>query len=61
VSELVNFSSLSNRLELSSDHFSDWLCWPFSIKKDPPVSLDGAKLLLKFIFKNNVSVTNSKI
>jgi hypothetical protein len=53
-SELVEFSSLSNPLDLCSDHFLG-----IGINK-PKVWLDGAILPPKFVFKNNKSLTNSK-
>ncbi len=51
--ELVEFVSLSNPLELCSDHFHARLCQPAGIIKDPSVWLDGAGPPPKYIFKNN--------
>jgi hypothetical protein len=63
MSELVRVSSLSNLLDLCSDHFPGWLCWPGGINKDLTVWLDGARRrpAPKYIYKNNMSLTNSKI
>jgi hypothetical protein len=59
--EFVKFLTLSNPLEQGSDHFCCRLCLPGSINKDPTVWLDGARPPSKYIFKNNLSLTNSKI
>ncbi len=61
MSNLVEFVSLSNPFDQCSDHFIDWLCRPRGINKYPTVWLDGDRLLPKNIFKNNISLTNSKI
>ncbi len=45
----------------ATDHFPGWLHWPGAINKDPPVWLDGSRSPPKYIFKNNMSSTNSKI
>jgi hypothetical protein len=47
----VKFSSLSNPLELCSDHFIGQRCQPGGINKDPTIWIDGARLPLKYIFK----------
>jgi hypothetical protein len=60
MSGLVKFLSLSNSLELCSDHFPSWLCRPGGINKDPTVWPDGARPSL-YIFKNNFSWTNLQI
>ncbi len=59
--ELVEFVSLSNPLELCSDHFHARLRQPAGIIKDPSVWLDGAGPPPKYIFKNNMGLTNSYI
>jgi len=41
--ELVHFLSLSNPLELCSDHFLGLLCQSGGINEDPTVGLDGAR------------------
>ncbi len=61
MSELVKLSSLSNPLELCSDHFSGQLCWSGGIKKDPTVWLDVALPPLKYDLKNNMNIANSNI
>jgi hypothetical protein len=60
-SELVEFLSWSNPLELCSDHFPGWLCWPEGINEDPTVWPDGTRPPHKYVLKNNLSSTNSKI
>jgi hypothetical protein len=42
MSKLVEFLSLSNPLEICSDHFPGSLCQPGSINKDNSVLLDVA-------------------
>jgi hypothetical protein len=49
MSELVKVSSLSNPLELCSDHFSCWLCRPYGINKDLTVWFDGARPAPKYV------------
>jgi hypothetical protein len=61
MSELVEFLSLSNPLELCSDHFPNWLYQQGGIYKDPTVWIDGASPPQKHIFKNNMNLANSKI
>ncbi len=61
MSKLVKFLSLSNLLELCSDHFPSWLCKLRGVNKDPTVWLDGARPPPMYNFKNNMSLTNSKI
>ncbi len=56
--KLAKFLILSNPMELGSNHFPSW---PEGINKDPTVWPDGARLPPKYIFKNNMSMTNSKI
>ncbi len=58
MSDLEKLSSLSNLLELCSDHFPGQLCQPGDINKDPTVWLDGARPPPKYI--KNMSSTNSK-
>jgi hypothetical protein len=60
-SEFVKFLSLSNPLQLCSDHFSDRLCEPGGINMDPTLWLNGARPSPKYVFKNNMSLSNSKI
>jgi hypothetical protein len=48
---------LSNPLELCSDHYPDSAG---AINKDPTVWLDEARPHPKHVFKNNMSLTNSK-
>ncbi len=57
---LVKFLSLSNPLELCSDHFPGWLCWLGGISKDPTVWLDRVRPPPKYTFKNNMSLKNAK-
>jgi hypothetical protein len=57
VHELVKFLSLS---ELWSAHFPTWLCQPGGINKDLAVWLDRARPHRKYVFKNDMSLTNSK-
>ncbi len=61
MSEFVEFLSLSNPSELCSENFPDWLCQPEDINKDQTVWLDGARPPPKYVFNNNISLTNSKI
>ncbi len=62
MSELVEFLSLSNPLELRSNNFPGLLHWPGGINKYPSAWLDGAtRPTYKYIFKNNISLPNSKI
>jgi hypothetical protein len=61
VLELVKFLSLWNPLELCSDLFPRQLCRPVGISKDHTVWLDLARQPPKYVFKNNMSLTNSKI
>jgi hypothetical protein len=60
MSEIVNFFSWSNPLELCSDNFSGWLWHLGGINKNT-VWLDGTRPPPKYVFKNNLSLTNSKI
>jgi len=61
MSELVEFSRLSNSLVLSSDHFPVKLCQSGGINQVPNVWLDGARQHPKYVYKNNTSSTSSKI
>ena len=61
VDNLRKCLSVSNPLEICSDHFTRWLCLPVGINKDPAVWINGARLPHKCIFKNNTSLMNSKI
>ncbi len=49
---------MSNSLELCTYHFPGWLRWPGGINKDPTVWVDGARPPNKYVFKNNISLTN---
>ncbi len=60
MSELIKFLSLSNPLELCSHPFPSRLCRPGGINEDPTIWLDGTRPSPKYIFKNNMSLTNSK-
>ncbi len=55
MSELVEFSSLSNLLELCSDHFTTCLHWLGGINKDPTIWLDEARPPFKHVFISNMS------
>ncbi len=61
ISELVKFLSLSNPLELLSNNFPGLLHRPGGINIDPTAWLDGARPPDTYIFKNNISLPNSKI
>jgi hypothetical protein len=61
ITKLVEFLSLSNPLELCSDHFLGWNSQPGGINKDPSIWLDVARQTPRYNFKNNKSLTNSKI
>jgi hypothetical protein len=61
MSKLAKFLSLANPSELCSDHFPGWLKQPRGINKDPTIRLDEARSLPKYVFKNNVSATNTEI
>ncbi len=50
LARLVKFLGLSNPLEL---------CWPGGINEDPTVCLDEVRPTPKYVFKNNLSSTNS--
>ncbi len=58
---LVKFSIMSKPSELCSDHFPSQLHRPGGINKDLTVWLDGGRPSPKYIFKKNMSSTNSKI
>jgi hypothetical protein len=60
-SELVEFLSLSNPMELCSNNFPSWFHRPGGINKDPTAWLVGARPPDTYIFKNNISWPNSKI
>jgi hypothetical protein len=53
--------SLLNPLELFQDYFSIQLCFSGGINKDPTVWPGGARPPTKFVSKNNMISTNSKI
>jgi hypothetical protein len=59
--ELVKFLYLSNPLKLRSDHLPSRQSRPWGINKDPTVWLDGTEPPPKYVFKNDISLTNSKI
>jgi hypothetical protein len=59
--EFVEFLSLSNPLELCSDHFSGWQSWPGGTNEDLTFWLDAARLPPKYVLKNNISSKYSKI
>ncbi len=60
MSELLKFLSLSNPSDLCSDLFIAKLCRPGVINKDPTVWLNGARPHPKYVYKNKMSLTNSK-
>jgi hypothetical protein len=55
--ELVELLSWSNLLELRSDHIPGQICQPGVFRKEMTIFLVGAE----YIFKNNMSLTNSII
>ncbi len=61
MSHLVKIFSLPNPLEPCSDYFAGWLCKPGSMHKYLTVWLVGARQPLRYVFKNNISLTKSKI
>jgi hypothetical protein len=60
MSELVEYLSLSNPLDLCSHHFPARLCQPGGINKDHIVGIDGDGPPLVYVFKNNKSLTKLK-
>ncbi len=44
-----------------SNNLPGQLCQPWGINKDATIWLDGARPPPKYVFKNNMSLTNSKI
>jgi hypothetical protein len=61
MSKLIKFSSLLNPLELRSDHFASLQNLSGGINEDPTDLLDVAKQPPNYVFKNNLSLTNSTI
>jgi hypothetical protein len=61
ISKLVKFSSLVESTRAMSRSFSRPALPAGGIDTDPTVWLDGAKSPLKYVFKNNMGLTNSKI
>jgi hypothetical protein len=49
------------KYDVESDHFATWLCLPGDVSKDPVVGLDGTKPPPMYVFKNKMSLANSKI
>jgi hypothetical protein len=58
---MSEFFCLLNPLKLSPDHFPVRLLWLGVIYMDLTVWLEGARPPLKYAFKNNMSLMNSKI
>jgi hypothetical protein len=61
ISKLIKFSSLSNVLQLCSDHFPIRLCQTGGIIMDTAVWLDEARPPPKYVYKSIMSVMKSKI
>ncbi len=61
MTELVEFLSLSNPLEVCLDHFTGQLSSSGCINKDPTVWLDGARPPPKYILKIKMSLKKSKV
>jgi hypothetical protein len=60
LSNLVKVTSLSNPLEICSNHFPSWLSRQGCINKDPTLWLDWARPSPNDVLKNNMSSMNSK-
>ncbi len=61
VKSMIKFSIMSKPSELCSDHFPANFTGQGGINKDITVWLDGGRPSLKYIFKNSMRSTNSKI
>jgi hypothetical protein len=62
ISKLIKFSSLSNVLQLCSDHFLIRFCQTGGIIMDPAVWLDEARPPPpKYVYKSIMSVMKTKI
>jgi hypothetical protein len=48
-------------IRVCSYNFSSRLCWLGGFNKDPTISLDRARPPPKYVYKNNMSLTNLKI